>query len=63
VRLLTPGPEYPVLFADLCRMADARGNLAFDAQIVAVCREHGATEIVTADRDFARFPGLTPIAP
>ena len=34
--------------------AGARGNLAFDAQIAAVCTRHGAT-LLTADRDFARF--------
>jgi len=34
------------------------GNLVFDAQIVAVCREGGASELLTEDRDFARFPGF-----
>ncbi len=34
---------------------DAGGNLAFDAQIVAVCREHGCDRLSTLDRDFARF--------
>jgi len=38
--------------------ADARGNLAFDAQIAAVCRENGATRMLTLDRDFTRFPGI-----
>jgi toxin-antitoxin system PIN domain toxin len=62
VRLLVPGPRYPELFHKMCVAADARGNLAFDAQIAAVCQEHGATRILTADRDFARFPGLTCLA-
>jgi uncharacterized protein len=35
-------------------LADARGNLAFDAQIAALCLRHGAT-LLTADRDFSRF--------
>jgi predicted nucleic acid-binding protein len=35
--------------------ARATGNLAFDAQIVAVCREHGVRALVTEDRDFRRF--------
>ena len=30
----------------------------FDAQIVALCREHGVDEVLTNDRDFARFDGL-----
>ena len=35
------------------------GNLAFDAQIAAVCLEHGATTLLTEDRDFTRFAGIT----
>jgi predicted nucleic acid-binding protein len=35
-----------------------RGNLAFDAQIAAVCHEHGIDQLLTADRDFARFAQL-----
>lgn len=59
VRVLDPGPRYPQLFAECLRGGDARGNLAFDAQIAAVCLEHGARELLTLDRDFARFPGLS----
>ncbi len=60
-RLLTPGPSFPSLFAEACREGAAAGNLAFDAQLVAVCREHGVTELLTEDRDFSRFPGMTPV--
>lgn len=35
--------------------AEARGNLVFDAQIAAVCREHGVDRLLTRDRDFQRF--------
>lgn len=58
VRVLIPGPQYAALFRDALQAADARGNLVFDAQIAAVCRENGATRLLTLDRDFARFPGL-----
>lgn len=34
------------------------GNLVHDAHIAALGIEHGATELWTADRDFARFAGL-----
>ena len=34
------------------------GNLVFDAQIVAVCREHGVSCLLTEDRDFDRFRRL-----
>ena len=40
------------------RQADARGNLVFDAQIAALCREHGIATILTRDQDFKRFDGL-----
>jgi predicted nucleic acid-binding protein len=38
-------------------VADARatGNLVFDAQIVAVCRENGVETIWSNDRDLLRF--------
>lgn len=35
------------------------GNLVHDAHIVALCLEHGVTEILTGDRDFRRFSGVT----
>jgi toxin-antitoxin system PIN domain toxin len=60
-RLLLPGPTFPALFAEACRAGNAQGNLACDAQVVAVCREHGVTEILTEDRDFARFEVPTPV--
>ncbi|MGH8575556.1 MAG: type II toxin-antitoxin system VapC family toxin [Gammaproteobacteria bacterium] len=49
---------YPQLFSQHLREADTRGNLAFDAQIAAVCVEHRVTALLTADRDFARFAKL-----
>jgi len=40
------------------REANAVGNLVYDAQIVAVCRESGVTTLLTEDRDFRRFADL-----
>lgn len=57
-RLLVPAEGFPRLFEECVRGAEARGNLAFDAQIAAVCREGGAAKLLTRDRDFLRFPGL-----
>ena len=37
---------------------EARGNLAHDAHIAALCLEHGVHELWTMDRDFGRFSGL-----
>ena len=61
--VLYPGERYPNLFREALEAAHARGNLAFDAQIAAVCRERGASRLLTLDRDFARFPTLTIISP
>ena len=54
---LSPGPRHLDLFERLCRTADATGDLAPDAQIAAIAVEHGS-EIVSFDRDFARFTDL-----
>lgn len=61
VRILNSGPRYPELISQCVRAGDARGNLAFDAQIAAVCREHGVERILSEDRDFQRFPDLVPV--
>ena len=58
VRVLSPGPRYGALFLDAVRAGRATGNLAFDAQLAAVCREHGISLILTRDRDFTRFPWI-----
>jgi toxin-antitoxin system PIN domain toxin len=63
LRVLYPGERYPSLFHEALEAAQARGNLAFDAQIVAVCRERGVNRLLTLDRDFARFPGVTVVSP
>ena len=53
-RVLLPDVEYWTDLKAALELAAARGNLAFDAQIAALCVRHGAT-LLTADRDFARF--------
>lgn len=57
-RILRPESGFFDLLTTVAREADARGNLAFDAQIAALCREHGVSTLLTNDRDFARFKGL-----
>jgi toxin-antitoxin system PIN domain toxin len=57
VKVLAPGPRHWQVFLDLCRKADARGNLVPDAYHAALAVETGC-EWVTADRGFSRFPGL-----
>jgi len=58
LRVLSPGSSYLMLLDEAVREANAVGNLVFDAQIVAVCRESGVSSLLTEDRDFARFPGF-----
>lgn len=55
VVLLNPGERFWELLRSTLIYGRASGNLALDAQIVAVCRENGVDEILTEDRDFARF--------
>ena len=59
-RILRPGAGFVDLLTSSARRADARGNLMFDAQIAALCREHGIAGILTNDRDFERFEHLRP---
>ncbi len=54
-RVVRPGARFTGLLLDTIRGAGAKGNLVFDAQIVAMCREHGIATILTNDRDFDRF--------
>ena len=51
------GADHWDVFADLCRVVSARGNVVPDAYHAALAIEHGATWLTT-DRAFARFPGL-----
>ena len=51
-RIVRPGPDFVSLLTAVSLAAGARGNLVFDAQIVALCREHGISTILTNDRDF-----------
>ncbi len=56
-RLVHPSARHWPLFLRLCGEAGAKGNLVTDAWFAALALESGCTWI-TADRDYARFPGL-----
>lgn len=55
--MVAPGTRHWAIFRDLCLRARARGNDVPDAFLAALAIEHRC-EWVTADRGFARFPGL-----
>jgi toxin-antitoxin system PIN domain toxin len=60
--LLNPGRDHMRIFEELCRGADACGDLVTDAYLAALAIETGAL-LVSADRDFARFDGLRWVHP
>ena len=55
--ILAPGPRHWKIFLELCLKGGAKGNLVSDAYHAALAVESGC-EWITADRDYARFPGL-----
>lgn len=58
VLLLSETPRHAAVMERVARGARATGNLVHDAHIAALCLEHGVREILTGDRDFARFEDL-----
>jgi uncharacterized protein len=62
---IAPGPRHWQIFTELGDKSGVRGNLVPDAYLAALAIESGA-EWITADRGFARYPGLRfrhPLAP
>lgn len=57
--LLSETPRHAEVMERVVAGARATGNLVHDAHIAALCLEHGVREILTGDRDFARFEGLS----
>ena len=56
--VVQPGAEFMAWLLTTAREADSHGNLMFDAQIAAVCREQGIDGILRNDSDFQRFDAL-----
>lgn len=59
VRVLSPGDRFWSLLVDVVEDGAVSGNDIFDAQIVAVCREHGVDTILSDDRGLRRFSAIT----
>jgi toxin-antitoxin system PIN domain toxin len=57
VAIATPTERHWHLFREAASGGQARGPMLMDAHIAALAIEHGAT-LMSADRGFARFPGL-----
>lgn len=60
--LTSTGPRHLVLLKRMCEEGDASGDLVPDAVIGAIALEHGC-DVVTLDRDFARFPSIRHVRP
>jgi toxin-antitoxin system PIN domain toxin len=54
---IAPGGRHWEIFTRLLVEGSARGNLATHAYLAALAIESGC-DLITTDRDFARFPGL-----
>ena len=61
--LLGETPRHAEVMASVVEASGATGNLMHDAHIAALCLEHGVSELVTGDRDFARFPQIRTVNP
>ncbi|MDH3524350.1 MAG: PIN domain-containing protein [Acidobacteriota bacterium] len=56
--LLAETHRHVEVMAAVLESSQASGNLVHDAHIAALCLEHGVSELLTGDRDFARFGAL-----
>lgn len=56
--LLGEGPGHFYHMRLMVSTGHTIGNLAHDAHIAALIREHGIDELWTTDRDFTRFKGI-----
>ncbi len=57
VSIAHPGPEHGLILRRFLQQVGTAGNLTNDAHLAALAIEHDAV-LVSADNDFARFPGL-----
>ena len=62
VVLLEPGSLHASILFELLRRPDVSGSLTTDAHLAALAIEHRC-DLISADRDFARFPGLRWVDP
>lgn len=56
--MLAETSAYWGVLSELLTRSGAVGGQVHDARIAALCLYHGVTVLLTADRDFARFPRL-----
>lgn len=59
LQLLAEDADYWPVLESLIEHSRVVGPAIHDARIAALCLRHGVQELLTADRDFSRFPMLT----
>ena len=56
--LLSEGEGFWETFDGILRQSSVSGGAVHDARIAALCIRHGVKTLLSADRDFSRFPKL-----
>jgi toxin-antitoxin system PIN domain toxin len=56
--LLSEPMDHWSILKSLVLSAQVSGPMVHDARIAAICMRSGVTELLSADRDFGRFPGF-----
>jgi toxin-antitoxin system PIN domain toxin len=56
--LLSESMDHWSMLRSLVSSAQISGPMVHDARIAAICMRSGVTELLSADRDFGRFPGF-----
>jgi toxin-antitoxin system PIN domain toxin len=56
--LLSESMAHWSILRSLVSSAQIRGPMIHDARIAVICMQNGVTELLSADRDFGRFPGF-----
>ncbi|MFM1941262.1 MAG: hypothetical protein RI897_244 [Verrucomicrobiota bacterium] len=59
LEFLHESPSYWNRLVMMVQAGKVRGPLIHDARIAAMCLDNGATLLLSADRDFSRFAGVT----
>lgn len=59
LNLLAEDDDYWSVLESLIERSSIAGPGIHDARIAALCLRHGVHELLTADRDFSRFPTLS----
>lgn len=56
--LLSEGETFFTSWQEIVRQANVKGGAVHDARIAALCLHHGVRKLISADRDFSRYPSL-----